>query len=76
MNKNAMQRLQILEILYSHLEKSPKAPWVNIRQLEKLGEIDFALVVLKELEHIKQDGFNYRILANGILTYEEGSQTD
>jgi len=76
MNKNVMQRLQILEILYAHMEKSPKAPWVNIRGLETLGQIDFALEVLKEQQHVKQQGFNYRILAKGILTYEDGSQTD
>lgn len=70
MHKNAMQRLQVLEILYQHMEHSPKAPWVNQRELKKLGEIDFALVALQELEQIKQDGPNYRITGAGIEAYE------
>jgi len=74
MKKNTMQRLQILGILYHHMEQAPKAPWVHINQLTELGEIDFSIEVLKELQHIKQNGFNYRIQAGGILAYEQTQQ--
>ncbi len=73
MHPNAMQRLQILEILYQYFEKHPGRPWVNVRQLKELGEIDFTLAALKELGHIKQNGFNYCILGSGILVYESAN---
>lgn len=76
MHKNAMQRLQILEILYCTVEASPKKPWVNIRQINALGDIEFSLTLLKELGQIKQDGFNYRITGAGALVYESAKNED
>lgn len=67
---NALQRHQVLEILYLGLENKPRAGWVNERELKKLGDIEFALVCLKELGHARQDGYNWRITGPGILTYE------
>jgi len=72
MHPNAAQRLQVLEILYKHFEQKPKAPWVNTKVIAELGEMDFALITLKELGQIKQNGFNYCITGPGILTYEAG----
>lgn len=70
MHKNAMQRLQVLEILYVAFEAKPKTPWVNVREIEALGDMTFALVMLIELGQIKQKGFNYCITGMGAVQYE------
>jgi hypothetical protein len=71
MHPNAMQRHQVLEILYLELQKNPKRGWVNELALKKLGDIEFAVVCLQKLGHVKQDGFNTEITGAGILAYEE-----
>ena len=70
MHINAQQRLQILEVLYQHLAASPRAGWVNEREIKKLGDVEFALVCLKELGHARQNGFNWHITGPGLLEYE------
>lgn len=70
MHHNAQQRHQVLEILYHGLETKPRAGWINELELKKLGDINFALVCLKELGHARQDGYNWRITGPGILVYE------
>jgi hypothetical protein len=75
MHPNALQRLQVLEILYQRFEQKPKAPWVNVKEIANLGDMDFALIALKELGHVKQNGFNYCITGPGLLTYEAGQST-
>lgn len=74
MHHNASHRLQILEILYHALEAKPKSHWVNIRELKKLGEIDFPLEALKKLGHAKEDGLNWQITGAGILAYEAAQE--
>ena len=70
MHPNAMHRHQVLELLYLALEKAPARGWVNVRELKKLGDIEFALSCLEKLGHAKQDGFNVEITGAGILAYE------
>lgn len=70
MHINAQQRHQVLEILYQRLAALPRAGWVNIKELQKLGDIDFALACLKEIGHARQDVFNWHITGPGILAYE------
>ncbi len=70
MHRNAMQRLQILEILYRAFERKPGAPWVNEREIKKLGDMAFALAALLELGHARADGPNYKITGSGILAFE------
>jgi hypothetical protein len=70
MHPNAQQRHQVLEILYHALATKPRSGWVNVRTLDKLGEVEFGLICLKELGHARQDGFNWRITGAGILAYE------
>ncbi len=70
MHKNAAQRLQVLEILYVALEGQPKAPWVNIREIQKLGDMEFALEALLRLGHAERNGFNWQITGAGMLEYE------
>ena len=76
MHPNARQRLQILEILYHALAESPRKPWVNERELKKLGDVEFALVALEKLKHAERDGFNWQITAEGMLEYESTSRGD
>ena len=76
MHPNAIQRLQVLEILYLALEAKPKAGWVNIKQIVELGDMEFAIATLIELAHINKNGFNYRITDAGILAYEAAYQAE
>jgi len=41
-----------------------------VREIEALGDITFALVMLIELGQIKQNGFNYCITGTGAVQYE------
>lgn len=70
MHPNAMQRHQLLEMLYHALAAKPGAGWVNERELKKLGDVGFAMVCLQKLGHARQDGYNYQITGPGILAYE------
>lgn len=70
MHHNAMQRLQVLEILYLAFEAKPKSPWVNVKKIQELGDMTFALEALIELGHAKKNGFNYKITGAGMLVYE------
>lgn len=74
MHKNAMQRLQVLEILYLELEAKPRAGWVNERKLKELGDIEFAIATILELGQAKRNGFNYRITGVGMLVYEAAQE--
>lgn len=74
MHPNAMQRLQILEILYLAFAAKPRFGWVNERELKKLGDIEFPLAALKKLGHADMDGFNWQITGAGILAYEAAQQ--
>lgn len=70
MHINAQLRIQVLEILYTHLAAKPRAGWVAEREIKKLGDVEFALVCLKELGQAQQDGLNWRISGPGLLAYE------
>ena len=70
MHKNAMQRLQVLEILYLAFEAKPKAGWVNERKIKELGDVEFAIESILELGLAKRNGFNYRITGDGMQVYE------
>lgn len=70
MHKNARQRLQVLEILYLAFEANPKAYWVGVRELKKLGDIEFALTALQKLGQAERSGFNWQITGAGMLEYE------
>lgn len=74
MHKNAMQRLQVLEILYLAFEAKPKAGWVNGLTLKELGDMEFAIEAILELGLAKRNGFNYHITGSGILAYEAALQ--
>lgn len=70
MHPNAVQRLQVLEILYLAFEAKPKFGWVNERELKKLGDIEFPLAALKKMGYATLDGLNWQITGPGMLVYE------
>ena len=75
MNQNALQRQQILEILYTVRETNPKRGWLSDTKLkEALGgkDNDFALGVLFELGYVKKDGYELTITGSGVLACEGG----
>ena len=74
MHVNAQQRVQVLEILYNRLSKKPHSAWVSEREINKLGEVEFALVCLKELGQARKDGLNWHITGPGILAYEAADE--
>lgn len=70
MHPNAAHRHQVLEILYHALAKCPSAAWVNVEELDFLGEIEFALTSLLMLGQAEQSRLNWRITGAGMLAYE------
>ena len=70
--KNQQQRSKILETLYQAREITPKRGWVSNRDLiDAVGECEFSLEVLTELNFIKKEGFKYRITGQGVLESEQ-----
>ena len=74
MHLNAIQRLQILEILYLRFSAKPKFCWVSEHELKKLGDIEFPLAALNKLGHANLDGLNWQITGAGILAYEAAQE--
>lgn len=74
MHPNAALRAEILKHLYEAREKQPRQGWVRVYELRNaLGNIDFALEVLREIAHIQGDDARYRITGAGILAHESVS---
>lgn len=80
-HRNAVQRQQLLQVLYNAREANPGNGWVNERDLGNsaggaaagaLPGIAFALDVLDELGHVKRNGFELRITGAGVLACEAG----
>lgn len=74
MNQNALQRQQILDVLYTVRESNPRRGWLSdIRLKEALDgqNIDFALGVLLELGLIHRDGYQISITGPGVLACEQ-----
>lgn len=72
-NHNAVQRQQILEILYAVREANPKRGWLADAKLKEAMEghdIEFALGVLIELGQVKRDGYQLTITGPGVLACE------
>lgn len=73
MHENALQRLQILEILYAVRETNPRRGWLADTKLKQAladKDIEFALGVLTELGQIKRDGYQLTITGLGVLACE------
>lgn len=69
--QNQAQRHKALGLLYSARAKQPEAGWVSLADLrDALGECEFALSVLVEVEHVKRNNYQYRITGAGVLAYE------
>lgn len=66
-NKYQEQRQRILKVLYRALEANPDKGWVYLDDLHKAaGEAEFSLKYLVMRGCIERQGFQYRILADGI----------
>lgn len=76
MHPEAMRRHQLLEMLYLAFAKQPRAPWVHIKQLETLGDIEFPMASLQQLGLAETNGHNWRITGAGMLAYEAGCGAD
>jgi RIO-like serine/threonine protein kinase len=77
MNHNALQRQQILEILYTVRETSPKRGWLAESKLKEAMEgkdMEFALDVLIELDHVTKEGYQLTITGAGVLACEATQQ--
>lgn len=71
MHTNAKQRLELLKHLYQARQADPRHGWVKVFELRNaLGEVDFALEVLREIGHIQGDDARYRITGQGVLAHE------
>lgn len=60
MHHNALQRQQILEVLYAVREAHPRRGWLAEAKLKEAlenADLEFALGVLIELGQIKRDGY-------------------
>jgi hypothetical protein len=69
--RHKAQRHAALGLLYSARVKQPDAGWVPLTDLrDALGECEFALSVLAEVEHVKRNNYQYRITGAGVLAYE------
>lgn len=77
MNHNALQRQQILEILYTVRETKPRQGWLAESKLKEAMEgkdLEFALGVLIELGHVTKDGYQLTISGSGVLACEAAQE--
>ena len=70
--KHAEQRQKILHILQAARIDNPKAGWLAAHHIrDAVGECEYSLSVLEELELIASNGYKYRITGKGVLQAEQ-----
>lgn len=81
MNKNAKQRQQILQVLYTARERQAGKPnsngWTAEADIkDAVGDCVFGLSVLEELGFVRRDGFRLRITGQGVVECERMAAQD